>query len=411
MPTLNWIGKEKVVSHHQDVPYKILEHKYGFDANGQTKNEINSGNKIIHGDNLEALKALLPEYEGKIDIIYIDPPYNTGNEKWVYNDNVNHPKVKKWLGEVVGKDGEDLTRHDKWLCMMYPRMKLLHRLLSDDGVIFISIDDNEQSHLTLLCDQIFGRTNSIGPIIQNKMNSKNDTVNIQKNHEFILVYRKTKQIKKDSKVSPTIINTVYKTKTLVIATGVSRKSLGIKGENEFKGRGVSYCSVCDGPFFFGKKVAVIGSGHEAIHDVEILSKTAKKVYAIPNGKGYNENYSELKILKNDPKIEFLHDTYVKEIKGTDFVESIKLEGNEPNEIKVDGVFLITEHIPVTKILSSAGIETDAGGCIIVDKDQKTNIPGVFAAGDCCCKGFQIVTATGMGACAALNAMKYIKQLI
>lgn len=214
MPTLNWIGKEKVVSHHQDVPYKILEHKYGFDANGQTENEINSGNKIIHGDNLEALKALLPEYEGKIDIIYIDPPYNTGNEKWVYNDNVNHPKVKKWLGEVVGKDGEDLTRHDKWLCMMYPRMKLLHRLLSDDGVIFISIDDNEQSHLTLLCDQIFGRTNSIGPIIQNKMNSKNDTVNIQKNHEFILVYRKTKQIKKDSKVSPTIINTVYKTKPI-----------------------------------------------------------------------------------------------------------------------------------------------------------------------------------------------------
>ncbi|MBN1682838.1 FAD-dependent oxidoreductase [Candidatus Bathyarchaeota archaeon] len=205
-------------------------------------------------------------------------------------------------------------------------------------------------------------------------------------------------------------NAVYKTKTLVIATGVSRKSLGIKGENEFKGRGVSYCSVCDGPFFLGKKVAVIGSGHEAIHDVEILSKTAKKVYAIPNGKGYNENYSELKILKNDPKIEFLHDTYVTEIKGTDFVESIKLEGNEPNEIKVDGVFLITEHIPVSKILSSASIETDAGGCIIVDKDQKTNIPGVFAAGDCCCKGFQIVTATGMGACAALNAMKYIKQL-
>lgn len=115
---------------------------------------------------------------------------------------------------MVGKDGEDLTRHDKWLCMMYPRMKLLHRLLSDDGVIFISIDDNEQSHLTLLCDQIFGRTNSIGPIIQNKMNSKNDTVNIQKNHEFILVYRKTKQIKKDSKVSPTIINTVYKTKPI-----------------------------------------------------------------------------------------------------------------------------------------------------------------------------------------------------
>ncbi|AKC20164.1 hypothetical protein IY36_10925 [Flavobacterium psychrophilum] len=148
MPTLNWIGKEKVINHHQDVPYKILEPQYGF-ADGVQQSEPNdSGNKIIHGDNLKALKSLLPEYEGKIKCIYIDPPYNTGNESWVYNDNVNHPKIKKWLGEVVGKDGEDLTRHDKWLCMMYPRLKLLHKLLAKDGAIFISIDDNEQAHLT-----------------------------------------------------------------------------------------------------------------------------------------------------------------------------------------------------------------------------------------------------------------------
>ena len=107
MPTLHWIGKDKVVSHHQEVPYRVLEHKYGFTApsasteQASEQNEsTNSGNKIIHGDNLEALKSLLPEYEGKIKCIYIDPPYNTGNEKWVYNDNVNHPKIKKWLGEV-----------------------------------------------------------------------------------------------------------------------------------------------------------------------------------------------------------------------------------------------------------------------------------------------------------------------
>lgn len=121
MPVLTWIGKDKVVNHHRDVPYRVLEHKYGFraeDANDRTQTE--SGNKIIHGDNLEALKSLLPEYEGRIKCIYIDPPYNTGNEKWVYNDNVNDPKIKKWLGEVVGKQGEDLSRHDKWLCMMYP---------------------------------------------------------------------------------------------------------------------------------------------------------------------------------------------------------------------------------------------------------------------------------------------------
>ena len=107
MPTLHWIGKDKVVSHHQEVPYRVLEHKYGFTApstsTGQASEQsepTNSGNKIIHGDNLEALKSLLPEYEGKIKCIYIDPPYNTGNEKWQYNDNVNHPKLKKWLGEV-----------------------------------------------------------------------------------------------------------------------------------------------------------------------------------------------------------------------------------------------------------------------------------------------------------------------
>ncbi|MBN1988392.1 MAG: site-specific DNA-methyltransferase, partial [Bacteroidales bacterium] len=118
MPTLNWIGKDKVINHHMDVPYKILDHVYGFDNGEQAPTETNSGNKIIHGDNLEALKALLPEYEGKIKCIYIDPPYNTGNEGWVYNDNVNDPKIKKWLGNVVGKEAEDLTRHDKWLCMM-----------------------------------------------------------------------------------------------------------------------------------------------------------------------------------------------------------------------------------------------------------------------------------------------------
>ena len=107
MPTLHWIGKEKVVSHHHDVPFRVMEHQYGFKEGKELKSESGSGNKIIHGDNLEALKSLLPEYEGKIKCIYIDPPYNTGNENWVYNDNVNHPKIQKWLHETVGKEGED----------------------------------------------------------------------------------------------------------------------------------------------------------------------------------------------------------------------------------------------------------------------------------------------------------------
>lgn len=161
MPTLSWIGKEKVVNHHLEVPYKVLQHKYTFKAD---PNDTPNGNMIIHGDNLEALKALLPEYEGKVKCIYIDPPYNTGNEGWVYNDNVNHPKIQKWLGEVVGKQEEDFTRHDKWLCMMYPRLRLLQRLLSEDGAIFISIDDNEQANLKLMCDEIFGANHYVGHI-------------------------------------------------------------------------------------------------------------------------------------------------------------------------------------------------------------------------------------------------------
>lgn len=190
MPTLNWIGKEKVINHHQDVPYKILEPQYTF-SNGKESKEITSDNKIIHGDNLEALKSLLPEYEGKIDCIYIDPPYNTGNEGWVYNDNVTHPKLKKWFGEIVGKASEDLSRHDKWLCMMYPRLKLLHKLLADDGVIFISIDDNEQANLQLICNEIFGLRNYVGRFIWKKKKQPSFLAkHIANVTEYVFVYSK-----------------------------------------------------------------------------------------------------------------------------------------------------------------------------------------------------------------------------
>lgn len=185
MPTLDWIGKKKVINHHLDVPYRILQPIEHFNT------DTESQNKIIKGDNLAALKSLLPEYEGKVKCIYIDPPYNTGNEKWVYNDNVNSPKIKKWLGEVVGKDGEDLTRHDKWLCMMYPRLKLLHRLLAEDGAIFISIDDNEQAHLKLICDEIFGGRNFVASIcIVNNFKGRSDDKYIATAHENLIIYKK-----------------------------------------------------------------------------------------------------------------------------------------------------------------------------------------------------------------------------
>lgn len=203
MPTLDWIGKEKVINHHHDVPFRVLEHKYGFRAdNLEDKSETRSGNKIIHGDNLEALKALLPEYEGKIDCIYIDPPYNTGNEGWVYNDNVNDPHIKKWLGEVVGAEGEDFSRHDKWLCMMYPRLKLLHQLLASDGIIAVSINDQELFNLGYIMNEIFGVSNRLAcaPWKAEPSGGKDKTA-LRTGHEYVLIYSKgdTKNLVKEEK--------------------------------------------------------------------------------------------------------------------------------------------------------------------------------------------------------------------
>ncbi len=190
MPTLDWIGKDKVVTHHLDVPYRVLDRKYTF---GDTPD---SGNMIIHGDNLEALKALLPQYEGSIKCIYIDPPYNTGKEGWVYNDNVNDPHIQKWLHDTFHETGitvDDLTRHDKWLCMMYPRLMLLQRLLSDDGAIFISIDENELANLRLICDEIFGQTNFVGLWHWYKSATPpNLSYKIKRNLEYVLCYEKHK---------------------------------------------------------------------------------------------------------------------------------------------------------------------------------------------------------------------------
>ena len=194
MPTLEWIGKEKVINHHQEVPFRVLDRRYSFDEGGQHTEDNGSENMIIHGDNLDALKALLPQYEGRVKCIYIDPPYNTGNENWVYNDNVNDPKIKKWLGEVVGKEGEDLTRHDKWLCMMYPRLKLLQKLLAEDGVVFISIDNREQVSLRMICNEIFGEHNFLAQFIWQKRTSPDMRKLVSTAHEYICAYSKNKNI-------------------------------------------------------------------------------------------------------------------------------------------------------------------------------------------------------------------------
>src|SRR3989339_51841 len=189
MPQLKFKGKQFVQNHHLTVQYHELVPKK--DKSLTDKVSLND-NLIIHGDNLLALKALLPTYAGKIKCIYIDPPYNTGNENWIYNDNVNSPMMQEWLGKVVDKD--DLTRHDKWLCMMMPRLRLLKELLSDDGAIFIHIDNNELKYLTMLMDEIFGENNFVGVFIWRKKEGGGQAKTyFITEHEYIVVYRKSEK--------------------------------------------------------------------------------------------------------------------------------------------------------------------------------------------------------------------------
>lgn len=184
MAFLDWIGKKEVVGYHQQVPLHTFY--------SRTKMENLDVNKslTIKGDNLLTLKSLLPYYAGNIKCIYIDPPYNTGNENWVYNDNVNSPEITAWLGKVVGKEAVDLSRHDKWLCMMYPRLVLAKEMLSPEGVIFVSIDDNEYCHLNYLMNEIFGHKNMLANFIWQTEGNFDNQAKVKINHEYILAYCK-----------------------------------------------------------------------------------------------------------------------------------------------------------------------------------------------------------------------------
>ncbi|MBI1938495.1 MAG: site-specific DNA-methyltransferase [Ignavibacteriales bacterium] len=179
MPTLNWIGKQAVEKHHLEIPYRLLEYDDSLSAGDKE-----SGNLLVQGDNLHALKALLPYYSGKVKCIYIDPPYNTGNENWQYNDNVNSPEIKAWLNKVVGPEGEDLSRHDKWLCMMYPRLRLLKQLLSKDGSIVISISYHEVSYLMIMCKELFPSKQIVCVTVQTSGGKPGGGFNYQ--HEYLI---------------------------------------------------------------------------------------------------------------------------------------------------------------------------------------------------------------------------------
>jgi len=200
MPTLDWIGKKAVVNHHQDVPYRLIHCNGALSAG-----DPDAGNLLVEGDNLVALKALLPYYAGKAKCIYIDPPYNTGNENWAYNDNVNSPEIVKWLGETVGKEAEDLTRHDKWLCMMYPRLRLLYEFLAEDGVLLCSINDFEVHSLRDILSSIFQANNFVATFIWINEGNIDNQSKIKTNHEYVVAFsRREKHFSPGAVVDPTI---------------------------------------------------------------------------------------------------------------------------------------------------------------------------------------------------------------
>ena len=191
MPTLEFKGKQHIYAHHLTVPYRPLEPDETRSCNPADTND----NLIIHGDNLHALKALLPRYANRIKCIYIDPPYNTGNGEWEYDDNVNSPLMQAWFAQHSPVDSEDLERHDKWLCMMWPRLHLLKELLTEDGIIFISIDHNEQHHLRMLMDEIFGEQNIVANFTWwSKYTLSNDSKTVSYQHENILAYAKNLEV-------------------------------------------------------------------------------------------------------------------------------------------------------------------------------------------------------------------------
>ncbi|MDD5055784.1 MAG: site-specific DNA-methyltransferase [Candidatus Peribacteraceae bacterium] len=230
MPTLDWIGKQAVVNHDKDVPFRLLKRDPKLSVG-------DSQNLIIKGDNLEALKALMPYYVGKVKCVYIDPPYNTGNEGWKYNDNVNSPEIRAWLGKVVGTKDEDFTRSDKWLCMMCPRLNLLHELLAEDGVIFISINEEELASLKFLCDGIFGPTNYMTTFTV-KVRHEDRILKGDKDFhevvEYLLMYRRTPAFKPAKRQRDNSSNEEYLYEIRELTDSPKKQQMGNKEVAIFK---------------------------------------------------------------------------------------------------------------------------------------------------------------------------------
>jgi len=212
-----------------------------------------------------------------------------------------------------------------------------------------------------------------------------------------------------------VVNTkkeAYQARALILSTGAQRKKLLVPGETEFLGQGVSYCPICDGPFFKGLAVTVIGSGDEAANDALFMTKIAKKVTMI-SSKGEMEMSVALREkLEEKKNFEVMLNSRVEAIEGDTSVKAIRIvdvKTNKQQRIPTDGVFISLGNVPMTQMVQKAGIEVDQKGCIKVDRQQRTNVEGVFAAGDCTCGGMQMVTASGEGATAAVKASAYVKR--
>jgi len=186
MPVIQFKGRTAVESYHRVVPHHALELDAGL---SESRKPSLVGNLIIEGDNLIALKSLLPTHARRIKCIYIDPPYNTGEEGWVYNDNLTQPQFKEWIGQVVGKEAEDATRHDKWCCMMYPRLQLLRELMTEDGIVFASIGEDEVHHLRMMANEVFRTDKPLVTFVWRRRSPsglRKDPVSID--HEYVLGY-------------------------------------------------------------------------------------------------------------------------------------------------------------------------------------------------------------------------------
>ena len=185
MPRLDWIGRKAVENHHREVPFHLLREVPELSVGNP-----GSGNLIVEGDNLLALKALLPYYAGQVKCVCVDPPYNSGEQTWNYNDNVNSPEIVRWLGKVVGREADDLTRHDKWLCMMFPRMRLLAQFLRPDGVMFVCLDDTEMYRFKLMMEEILPLTFVTALVWKSRRNLDNRSKhNISIDHEYVLTFK------------------------------------------------------------------------------------------------------------------------------------------------------------------------------------------------------------------------------